>query len=330
MRQWSCPLPTCKKICRSPGGLTQHVNAKHQHHADFGKREKAIHRTCHPLLDGKLFGPFHVPLTNDYITGTPCDPDGYDLEPGTPPETQQGEPEPIWSPFHSQVQFETADFLFKKAEMSQGNIDILMELWSSTAEDGEAPFRDHREMLATIDAIDGSDAPWQSFTASYSGTRPPGDPPDWMLKDYTVFFRNPLAVVRSIISNPDFEGKFDYVPYMEFEDEKRRWSDLMSGEWAWKQAVSILYFYICHYTGVLTLLKDIISRDPDTHGSMMVPLVLGSDKTLASNATGLNEFHPLYISPGNVKNSVRRAHQDALIPIGFLAILKSKCSGSSE
>jgi hypothetical protein len=56
---------------------------------------------------------------------------------------------------------------------------------------------------------------------------------------------------------------------------------------------------------------------------MMVPLVLGSDKTLASNATGLNEFHPLYISLGNVKNSVRRAHRDALVPIAFLAIPKS-------
>jgi hypothetical protein len=56
----------------------------------------------------------------------------------------------------------------------------------------------------------------------------------------------------------------------------------------------------------------------------MVPLIFGSDKTLASNATGQNEFHPLYISPGNVKNSVRRAHCDALVPIGFLAIPKSK------
>ena len=56
----------------------------------------------------------------------------------------------------------------------------------------------------------------------------------------------------------------------------------------------------------------------------MVPLIVGSDKTLASNATGLNEFHPLYISPGNVRNSVRRAHCDALVPIGFLAIPKSR------
>jgi hypothetical protein len=62
----------------------------------------------------------------------------------------------------------------------------------------------------------------------------------------------------------------------------------------------------------------------------MVPLVLGSDKTLASNATGLNEFHPLYISPGNVKNSVRRAHCNALVLIGFLAIPKSTHFRSSS
>lgn len=57
---------------------------------------------------------------------------------------------------------------------------------------------------------------------------------------------------------------------------------------------------------------------------MIVPLLLGSDKTLASNATGQNEFHPLYLSPGNIKNSLRRAHRDTVIPIGFLAIPKSK------
>jgi len=173
----------------------------------------------------------------NYVTGTPCDADGYDLEHGVPPEVQPVELPSDWSPFDSQAQFETADFLFKKAEMSQANVDILMDLWASTTTDGRAPFRDHREMLATIDSIDGGDTPWESFTASYSGTKPPTDTPDWMLKKYTVFFRNPLAVVRAIISNPDFNGQFDYAPYMEFEDERQRWTDVMSSKWAWKQAV---------------------------------------------------------------------------------------------
>ena len=52
MRRWPCPLLTCKKVCRSPGGLTQHMNLKHRHHTDFGKRDKTVRRTFHPLLDG--------------------------------------------------------------------------------------------------------------------------------------------------------------------------------------------------------------------------------------------------------------------------------------
>ena len=80
--------------------------------------------------------------------------------------------------------------------------------------------------------------------------------------------------------------------------------------------------YLCNIHD-LQHLQDIIREDPNTHGSMMVPLLLGSDKTLASNATGQNEFYPLYFSPGNVKNSVRCAYHDTLVPIGFLAIPKS-------
>ena len=41
--------------------------------------------------------------------------------------------------------------------------------------------------------------------------------------------------------------------------------------------------------------------------------------------TGNNEYYPLYASIGNVRNSVRHAHRDALVIIGFLAIPKSTC-----
>ena len=57
---------------------------------------------------------------------------------------------------------------------------------------------------------------------------------------------------------------------------------------------------------------------------MFVPIILGSDKTIVSVATGHNEFWPLYMSIGNVHNRVRRAHSNALILIGFLCIPTSK------
>jgi Plavaka transposase len=53
---------------------------------------------------------------------------------------------------------------------------------------------------------------------------------------------------------------------------------------------------------------------------MFVPIVLGSDKTTVSVATGHNEYWPVYMSIGNVHNNVRRAHRGALVPIAFLSI----------
>lgn len=57
---------------------------------------------------------------------------------------------------------------------------------------------------------------------------------------------------------------------------------------------------------------------------MFAPIILGSDKTTVSVATGNTEFYPLYGSLGPVHNSVRRAHRNAVALIGFLAIPKSK------
>ncbi|KAG0693757.1 hypothetical protein DFH29DRAFT_1038013 [Suillus ampliporus] len=68
--------------------------------------------------------------------------------------------------------------------------------------------------------------------------------------------------------------------------------------------------------------EDIISEDPESHGSTFVPVVLGSDKTTVSVATGNNEYYPLYASIGNVCNNVRRAHHDAVSIIAFLTIPK--------
>ena len=42
--------------------------------------------------------------------------------------------------------------------------------------------------------------------------------------------------------------------------------------------------------------------DESTHRAMFAPVILGSDKTTVSVATGQNDYYPLYISLGNVHN----------------------------
>jgi Plavaka transposase len=69
-----------------------------------------------------------------------------------------------------------------------------------------------------------------------------------------------------------------------------------------------------------------IAVDPATHGSMFVPIILGSDKTTVSVATGHTEYWPVYLSIGNIHNNARHAHKNGLVLLGFLAIPKSKSS----
>ena len=80
------------------------------------------------------------------------------------------------------------------------------------------------------------------------------------------------------------------------------------------------------HAGLTPIIQDLISDDPDTHGAFFVPIILGSDKTTVSVATGQQEYHPVYLSVGNVHNHTRRAHKDALVLIGFLPIPKGNLS----
>jgi hypothetical protein len=55
---------------------------------------------------------------------------------------------------------------------------------------------------------------------------------------------------------------------------------------------------------------------------MFVNIVAGSDKTVASVATGHQEFHPLYVGPGNIDNTTRRGHGLGILPCTFFPIPK--------
>jgi len=45
---------------------------------------------------------------------------------------------------------------------------------------------------------------------------------------------------------------------------------------------------------------------------------------MVSVATGQTDYYPLYLSIGNVWNTIRRGHRNTVVLIGFLAMPKSK------
>ena len=70
-------------------------------------------------------------------------------------------------------------------------------------------------------------------------------------------------------------------------------------------------------------IQDLIAKDPKTHGSLFVPIIVGSDKMTVSVATSHNKYWPIYLSIGNIHNSVQCTHHNGLVLLGFLAIPKS-------
>ncbi|KAH9835642.1 uncharacterized protein C8Q71DRAFT_762915 [Rhodofomes roseus] len=243
---------------------------------------------------------------HQHIDARPCTEDGGEyLPPGTPPQPRERAAQGDWAPFGSRIEFEAGEFLFKKIEMSAGDVGTIMDLWAASliSFGAKPPFANAVDMLAVIDEIQHGDAPWRSFIVQYQGPIPEvGQVPSWMTAQYTVWTRDPRKLIHLLLENEDFDGEIDYVPYCEKDEEgKQRLTNFFSGNWAWRQA-------------------DTIAEDPTTHGAMFVPVILGSDKTTVSVATGQNEYYPLYLSIGNLHNTVRRAHRNAVHVLAFLAI----------
>ncbi|KAF8268153.1 hypothetical protein EI94DRAFT_1786067 [Lactarius quietus] len=170
--------------------------------------------------------------------------------------------------------------------MSAGKIDRLMEVLAALYPERAPSIGNHTDLYRLTDNIPQGDIAWNSFSVQYNhdllNINTPRLP--WMDQTYKVWFRNPLDVLENQIRNPDFRHEMDYSPKRIFYKGKRRYENLMSGNWAWEQV-------------------DKIAQDSSTHGAMFAPVVLGSDKTTVSVATGQNDYYPLYISLGNVHNS---------------------------
>lgn len=125
--------------------------------------------------------------------------------------------------------------------MSSGNINKLLRLWrADLPEYLKSPFKSRDNLYNVIDDIPFGELGWESFTMGYphDGESSEGVRPSWMDGQYEVWHCNSLEAVESLISNPDFKGKFDYSPHQDYVNGKHSFQNLMSGNWAWRQAVS--------------------------------------------------------------------------------------------
>ncbi|KAK0460266.1 uncharacterized protein EV420DRAFT_1620047 [Desarmillaria tabescens] len=199
-------------------------------------------------------GLFHLFLTPWQKT----DRDGHYLPPDTPPPMDP----PIvnvWAPFNREVQFHLADFLFRKVEMSQSDINELLDLWSLDMHrhGDDAPFDSHQALYQAIDEIRVGSAPWKCFEMVVPENLG-RDAPEWQKRSYQIWFQDPDVVISNILANRDFKKEFDTTPYVDVDVHgQHRWSDFMSGNYAWHHATQIY------------------EANSGTEGAMYVSVILG-------------------------------------------------------
>ncbi|KAJ7840102.1 hypothetical protein B0H14DRAFT_3696876 [Mycena olivaceomarginata] len=297
-----CPYSGCPKILKSHMGLTYHVNSIHRNLNAIPNNPIAANDSPPGLPigdddDDDAPPPYMAPRSqknyHPFLDGRPCDEFGEFLPEGTPPPPRTTAPNDDW-PYDSSVQFNIADFLFRRVQMSAGNIDFLLEQWAlSMMQHGDlGPFQDYQHLYETIDSTKLGDAPWQCLQTEPLALGE--DAPIWARQSYEIWYRDPETVIANMLFNPDSDGTFDTAPYVHLDaDGNRRWHDFMSANFAWRHS-----------------------------GSRYTPLFFGADKTIVSVATGDVEYHPGYLSLGNIYNTMRRGHRNGVAPFIFFAIPK--------
>lgn len=152
-----------------------------------------------------------------------------------------------WDPFESRIDFDFAWFHFVEAESSAAKINQAINMWAATIlqQGGSPPWNNAKGMYQTIDEIQHGDAPWKTFIIRYQGPVPAGVPPKWMTVDYELCLRDTRQVLHHQLNTVDYCDKINYQPYQQFNGTgKRVYSNLMSGDWAWSQAVGHYKLYL--------------------------------------------------------------------------------------
>ncbi|KAF8149101.1 hypothetical protein B0H34DRAFT_791595 [Crassisporium funariophilum] len=291
-----CTHQGCNRTFKSQGGRTQHCNTHHRMLSPDSELDPSLDFTTkyHPKLNA-----------------LPCNINGTFLPPSTqpPPCAAPNVTEnKCWHPFEDRLAFDWAYYHFVELQSSACKIGKGLDLWLAerlkAGNDTPLPWSKADDMYETIDSIQEGDAPFITVELNYNG--PLGDrPPKWVTQSYELCLRDSRRLLHNQLATTDFNNQFNPKPYRQFDSKGDRiWSNLMSGDWVWNEA-------------------DTIAEDPRTHGSMLVPIVAGSDKTTVSVATGHQEYHPVYQSPGILTNTARRGHGNSVLPVAFLPIPKT-------
>ncbi|OBZ77534.1 hypothetical protein A0H81_01917, partial [Grifola frondosa] len=229
---------------------------------------------------------------------------------------QKQEGLPPWAPFVSKEEWEFAEWIIASG-ISQDETDKLLksgmrqfQLCVASNAAKFASYRDNKTLLKTIDLLPGPATSWKLIEITVKGDMQDAKG-NTMTETLDVWARNPVEVVAELLGNPEFKDELEYAPAevymgaeMEGMDPDRLFEEMSASDW-WNRVQT--------------------SGDLPKEATI-APVILASDKTQLSTFSGDKVAWPVYLTIGNIKNSVRRRpSRRAMVLLGYLPVSKLSC-----
>lgn len=154
-------------------------------------------------------------------------------------------------------------------------------------------------------------------------------PTEFVKRPLTLFYRDPLECLQSLLLNPLVQDHIDYSPFRLYKsaaETMRIFTEWFSGDDAWEKQVSGLFWRL-DYPNSLGIQKLI----PD--GATLIGAVAGTDKTQITSMTGNRVAHPLLLSTANIQMEYRMKASNymyslcAILPVAIFTIKDKKLRG---
>jgi hypothetical protein len=120
-----------------------------------------------------------------------------------------------------------------------------MITWQSTAKHGKAcaPFENADNLCSETNSIMHGRSTWSSFDVTHTGEdcHRPGAPL-WKHASHKVYALDTHKVLVLQLASLDLDGHYDYLAHKASEQQHNgtwepKYTDLMSGDWAWNKLV---------------------------------------------------------------------------------------------